>query len=142
MAKQPDLDRLKSQLVTSGVQKQNPGLYQVIVQLIGSVKQLQEGFIIDIAAAGGGGTIPPDISDREYITFSDESTALPNSRELLAGNNVSFDDAVDNERTINVASPTPAGLQGYWSPLMDGDHVQAELITWFGDAIMVWTPTP
>lgn len=40
----------------------------------------------------------------EFLTASDESTNFPNSRQLLAGVNVTFDDTVANERTINVTA--------------------------------------
>lgn len=58
--------------------------------------------------------------DATYLTVDDESADLPNSRQLLAGTNVTFDDSVANERTVNVtasvdhvvlsdgATPTPA----------------------------------
>jgi len=52
---------------------------------------------VQINVGGGGGA--PSTSD--YLTHSDESTDLPNSRELLAGTGLSFDDTVANQRTIN-----------------------------------------
>ncbi len=36
-----------------------------------------------------------------YITENDETAALPNSRQLLAGTNIELDDTVDGELTIN-----------------------------------------
>jgi len=48
-----DLDRLKANLLTSGLQKQNAALYQVINQLINSFKEFQE-IITNIS---GGDTI-------------------------------------------------------------------------------------
>lgn len=38
-----------------------------------------------------------------YLTAADETATLPNSRELLAGTNITFDDVVPGERTINAA---------------------------------------
>lgn len=49
--------------------------------------------------ASGGGADP----NLTYLTEADESGDLPNSRALLAGTNITFDDSVPNERTINAA---------------------------------------
>jgi hypothetical protein len=54
----------------------------------------------DYSPASGGA----DISDKTYLTDTDESADLANSRRLLAGTNISFDDSVANQRTLNVAS--------------------------------------
>lgn len=39
--------------------------------------------------------------DATYLTWTDESVRLPNSRNLVAGAGVDFDDTVPNVRTIN-----------------------------------------
>ncbi len=59
------------------------------------------GSIIDT----GGGGAPDTLS---YLTENDETADLPNSRMVLAGTGISFDDSVAGERTINV-SATGAG---------------------------------
>ena len=48
MANQPNLNRLKSQLLITGLQKKDNPLFQVINQLIVAVRQLQGGFTTDI----------------------------------------------------------------------------------------------
>lgn len=51
-----------------------------------------------------GGPVPSsgDLT-ATYLTAGNESATLPNSRRLLAGTNVTFDDSVANQRTVNVA---------------------------------------
>lgn len=39
--------------------------------------------------------------DATYITWTDESARLPNSRNLVAGNGIDFDDTVPNIRTVS-----------------------------------------
>lgn len=46
----------------------------------------------------------------DFLTFSDESGSLPNSRNLIAGTNITFDDTVANQRTINASG----GGAGDW----------------------------
>ena len=133
MAIQPDLDRLKSTLVTSNIQKDNPALYQVIVQLIGAVKLLQGIFITDIATVAGN--IPPNVANLNFLTHNDESVNLHNSRQLIAGSNVTFDDTVVNQRIINVNI-----TEREWSVLTDGDLIEPELVFAGGDVIMSHIP--
>jgi hypothetical protein len=50
-------------------------------------------------------------SNSTFLTSTDQSAALPNSRNLVAGTNITFDDAVANVRTIaatgaSLANPT------------------------------------
>lgn len=117
----PEIDRLQNQLLSSGIQQSNPALYQVINQLIKAVIQFQKltnttittiigsgitNLVGDVIANGPGivnATVPALQSD--FLTWSDESAGLPNSRELLAGIGITFDDSIANERTIN-GSPT------------------------------------
>lgn len=72
---------------------------------------------------------PPSSSGADpnltYLTEVDESADLPNSRALLAGTNVTFDDTVPNARTINVASSGgdvvgPAGANDNSIVVFDG----------------------
>lgn len=39
--------------------------------------------------------------DATYLTWTDESARLPNSRNLVAGSGIAFDDTVPNVRTIS-----------------------------------------
>src|SRR5690606_9008066 len=61
----------------------------------------------------------------DYLTHSNETADLPNSRQLVAGEAISFDDSVAGQRIINVEFDEGVGL---WEPLTDGDEDQPELI--------------
>lgn len=59
-------------------------------------------------APGGdptGEDIPPGTVSTlsQVLTHADESAAMPNSRRLLAGTGLTFDDSVANQRTVNSA---------------------------------------
>lgn len=98
-----DIDRLKSQLVMSGIQQSNPALFQVINQLITAAQQIiGESNTTGTDTSGLQSTIASMLA-ANYLMSTDESIAFPNSRELLAGANVSFDDSTPNERVINVS---------------------------------------
>jgi hypothetical protein len=97
----PDLDRLQSQLLTSGLQNKDQPLYQVISQLITFARKLQEALNARIDTTAG------TISDATFLTVNNEIASFPSSRQLLAGTGVAFDDSVAHERTINVSG---AGL--------------------------------
>lgn len=73
-----------------------------------------------------------------FLTADDESVIFHNSRQLLAGTNVTFDDTIDNQRTINVGG----GSLGthYDAPLSDGDTSAADLIFANGECIIVQVP--
>ena len=92
---QPDLNRLQAQLLDSGLQQKDNPAYQVISQLIKAVRRIQELINTDIASTN---TV---IEDSTFLTDTDESVNLPNSRELIAGAGITFDDSVANEKTIN-----------------------------------------
>lgn len=124
-----DLDRLKANLLTSGLQIKDKALFQVIDQLIQSVRE----HVGQINATVGSGSNA--LSTKSFITKNDEAGTLPNSIQLLAGDNVSFDDSVPGKRTIDVSG---TGVQ--WSVLTDGDLIEPELIFASGDVIMTHTP--
>lgn len=132
----PDLNRLQAQLLTSGLQQKDPPLYQVISQLIANAIRLQA---LTDALINGNTTDITALLNATYITSTDEAALLPNSRNLLAGTGVTFDDSTPNERTINVS----ATEDGVWVPLSDGDTVEADLIfDSFGQCVMVFVPNP
>lgn len=132
MAVQPQLDRLKAQLATAKVREQDFPLFQVITQLIDAVRQAQEFNNEQIA---GVTTSTGALASVQVLTHADESIALPNSRQLIAGTNISFDDAVANQRTINVTL-----VEKEWDVLTDGDLTQPELIFASGEVIMLHVP--
>ena len=127
-----DIDKLRSQLLASGTQQSNNALFQVIDQLIKLLKGTDTTAINAGSTAGGIGAL---IAGLDVLTHSDESVSLPDSRRLLAGTNVTFDDAVANQRTVNVSV-----FDRTWSVLTDGDLIEPELIYASGDVIMTHTP--
>lgn len=92
------IDRLKSQLLTTGLSRKDQPLFQVIDQLITTFRDL----IVQVNAiiTGVSGTIT-GLENADFITFTDESATLPNSRNLIAGTSITFDDTVANQRTVN-----------------------------------------
>lgn len=103
------LARLKSQLNTSGVQNTNPALYQVIIQLIEFLQKILLELEGEVTTTGTSSTtglaalaaLITLIKNSDLLTHSDESVDFPNSRELLAGTGITFDDATPNQRTID-----------------------------------------
>ncbi len=59
---------------------------------------------------GGGGGGAPTTS--EFVTVDDETSSLPNSRQLVAGTNVTFDTTTPGELAINASGGAPAGSDG------------------------------
>lgn len=127
-----DLDRLLAVLITSGIQQTNNALYQVIAELIKSNKDLRTRFAALILEAS------TNLSNGSFITDDDESIPFPNSRQLLAGTNITFDDSVANARTINASGGSIGGSE--WSVLTNGDSLFPELIFVAGDVVMLHTP--
>ena len=128
------LDRLKAQLLTSGLSQKNQPLFQVINQLIDAVRQ---GFTeTDNAISGGsGGGGGGGLANLHYLTHQNDFASLPFSRELLAGTGISFDDSIISQRTVNVTVVSPE-----WSVLTNGDLILPELVFAGGDVIMTHTP--
>ena len=127
--KQPNFATLKSTLAqTKGTE--HP-LYQTIQILIERLMQFQGITVEQLGDVNNSVndvlSIVNNLADktRTYITVGDEVIHLPNSVQLLAGSNVTFDDTVPNKRTINVtASPdhVPMTLGGEPLEFMsDGD---------------------
>lgn len=57
--------------------------------------------------------------DATYLTWTDESSRLPNSRNLVAGDNIFFDDTVPNVRTVSST--------GGYIPMCTGDYPPQEM---------------
>lgn len=101
----PNLNKLQSILQTSGLSESNNALYQVINQLINATKQLQ---LSQSQSINGNTTDITTLEDQEYLTSADDHLVLPNSRQLLAGTNILFNDTVANQRTISATGTTLA----------------------------------
>ena len=124
------LDRLKSQLMTSGLQQKDNALFQVINQLIDFLR------IISISASTNSTAIAGNFASKnsDFLTWSDQASSLPNSRNLIAGSGITFDDTIINERTI----ASVGGAE--WSVLTNGSIEYPELIFADGDVIMTHIP--
>lgn len=133
---QPDLDRLLSILNTSGLQMKDQPLYQVIKQLIEAVRQFQS---ITNASITGSGNIVTGLENADFLTHADDSVLLPNSRQLIAGTNVSFDDTIVNQRVINATS---SGSSNDYVVMSDGViPIPAPVDDGFGNFIYImYTP--
>ena len=132
-----NLDRLLSQLNTSGLQTKDNPLYQVIKQLIDALKTVEEQLAIDIA---GTVTDLSGLKNRTYWTELDETANLPASRQVLAGSGITLNYTTPNQVTIS--STSGPGSDGYWTPLTDGDPDETQLIFVDGECIAVFVPTP
>lgn len=93
------LDRLKSQLLTSGIQQENSALFQVINQLIDYLRQTIDATNQALSGSGGGG-----LSGASYLTKNLEVATLPGSKQMIAGSGIQFNDA-GNRRVISAAIP-------------------------------------
>jgi hypothetical protein len=91
------LGKLQSILLQSGLQQSNQPLYQVITQLIQAVRDSNIG-VVEITGGSGGGPL----SDKTFVTTSDELASLPNSSQIIAGDNLSFDTSVFGQLRLDV----------------------------------------
>lgn len=121
------LDRLKSQLLTSGLQERNQALFQVINQLINFVRQLTTDVTPPSGGGGGGGG---GLTTPTYLTANIETGTLPNSKQVIPGAGIEFNDSPSGRRVISTAlpfgldsgeggedgPPGPPGLQGPIGP--------------------------
>jgi hypothetical protein len=93
-----DFDRLLAVLNSARIQQSQPALYQTIKGLIDYAKQNQTE--TNGAVAENTDNINA-VSLATFLTATNQAALLLNSRQLLAGIGVSFDDTVANQRTIN-----------------------------------------
>jgi len=134
VSEKPDFSSLVTSLNQSNLQKTNYAAYQTILFLIKNVLRFANLTQADIDQ------INEDLSTifaATFLTVNDETDDFVNSRQLLAGTGITFDDTIAGERTIN----SSGGTGNYYdSPLSDGDLVQAELIFGNGDPIICQVP--
>jgi hypothetical protein len=109
MARMPDLDRLKSQLLTTGLQQKDFPLYQVIDQLIQAVRDVIDTTDTALGTGtGGSGTS----FNQSFATVEGEKPSLPNSRQLVAGTGIQFNDTFTNLVISGSAIPGSDGGEG------------------------------
>lgn len=126
-----DPARLYSALLNTGLQTKDNPLYQVIYNLIGLVINLKSD-----NTAGRPPSSASALKNLTFVTIDNETATLPNSRQLMAGTNITFDDSISGRRTIN-----SSGVSGYWAPLTDGDLDETDLIFAGGECVMVHVPS-
>lgn len=98
---QPDFSSLFASLSNSKTQVQNYSLYQTIFFLIQNTAKARD---LLVAAVD---TINEEISSilaGSFLTENDETADFRNSRQLLAGLGITFDDTVAGRRTVNSSS--------------------------------------
>lgn len=98
---QPDFSSLVVSLDNSRTQLTNYSLYQTILFLIQNTARARDLLAADVD------TINEQISEilaATFLTVNDETNDFPNSRRLLAGTGITFDDSVAGQRTINASA--------------------------------------
>lgn len=98
---QPDFSSLVTSLDNSRAQLTNYSLYQTILFLIQNTQRARDLLVDDI------NTIDQKIDEilaGTFLTVNLETENFPNSRQLLAGTGITFDDTVAGKRTIKATS--------------------------------------
>lgn len=137
--KQPEFADLKG--ILAQYRDPDNSLYQVVQEIIERLTQFS--IVLNDEVDGKIDTV--DAVKRfaskfpTYHTKDDETALLPNSVQLLAGTNITFDDSVPNARTIS-ASGGGGASDHYDCPLSDGDTSAADLIFAAGECIIVQVP--
>jgi len=87
----PDLAKIRTYLNNSQAKTKDVPLFQAVDILV----QWLQLFGVDSISTKADSSIT-------YITLNDERAKLPNSRQLVAGTGVTFDDTVPGQLIINV----------------------------------------
>lgn len=123
---QPDFSSLITSLDNSKVQVSNYSLYQTIFFLITNAARARDLLVDDIDTIN---EVVSAILAATFLTVNNETIIFPNSRRLLPGTTIFFDDSVAGERTINSELPVgtvystyvnvnPSTLLGYGTWLL------------------------
>jgi hypothetical protein len=106
---QPNFAPLYTSLANSKTQQSNNALYQTIFFLIKQVTQSRDLIIDELKTIN---TTIGAILNASFLTVNDESHLFFNSRKVVAGTNITFDDTVAHQRTINASSGgvNPGGI--------------------------------
>ena len=95
---QPDFSSLVTSLDNSRTQLTNYSLYQTILFLIQNTQKARDLIVDNVD------TIDEQIDEilaASFLTINDETVDFVNSRQLLAGTGIAFDDTVAGKRTVN-----------------------------------------
>jgi hypothetical protein len=85
----PPIDRLLTLLQVTQLQSRDPALFQVIDLIIKWMRQFQIQ-VTGTSGGGGGGGGGGGLVNATYITYTDQTALLPNSKQLIAGDNVTL----------------------------------------------------
>lgn len=80
-------------------------------------------------------------ANEDYVTYSDETANLPNSRQLIAGDNITLDTATPGELAINATGGAPGGADMEIQYNDAGAFAGSSAFTW-NDADVVLTLGP
>ncbi len=135
---QPEFDSLKATLLDAKLQTSNNALYQTIFNLIEKVRQARDVTLGTIQTIVTNVTNIGDtiiiignlIRLAPFLTWDADVLNLPNSRRLLAGTGITFDDTVANERTISSEG-------GAWMPVTTGAEPIQLVSDGIGQCVMV-----
>jgi len=105
----------------------DPGDYVTLGQLSDEVIPIAKKVVSDMRPIGNSGSGSGGSSGggsgasvgATYATIDDETTPLPNSRQLVAGSNITFDISTPGE--ITIASVPPGGGGADYVVLSDGN---------------------
>jgi len=141
-----DFDSLQVTLVNSRLQQQNPALYLTISQIIARLRLHQEKVnntfdtIIGDINIDTSNNIQAIINlvvaliNADFLTWTNEASLLPNSRELIAGEGIEFDDTNPNQRIIS-------GGGFSYVPMVTGAEPLEIMSTGNGDLLLIaYTP--
>lgn len=98
----PKFSRLKTWLQNTDLQKKNFPLYQLLEGIITLLTKEQGITNVEISDVTNSVS---NITNSDLLTHSDETANLPQSRQLIAGTFINFNDLVSNQRTVNVLEP-------------------------------------
>lgn len=95
---QPDFSSLIVSLDNSKTQVTNYSLYQTIFFLIQNTSKARDLLVTSIDTIN---EIISKIAATSFLTVDDETLNFPNSRQLLAGIGITFDDTIPGKRTVS-----------------------------------------
>ena len=137
--KQPEFADLIG--ILAQTKKADNSLYQTVQEIINRLVQLQDLINEDIAKKLSEQDAAKRFATKfaTFLTLNDETAALPNSLQLLAGSGIVLDSSVPNHLTISSSGGSGLGNH-YDCPLSDGDTAAADLIFADGECIIVQVP--
>lgn len=118
----PEFSRLLSTLNQTKTKKSDEALYEFLKALLLNVRNFSKDTAAEI-----NDNPAVNLLNEPFLLAGDPLPLLPLGRNLLAGLNVTFDDSVDNERTVNATGSTSSTGGGLILG-MDGNDGQDSFI--------------